>query len=101
MIVFLPEDEESEKQQTTNDFPLPIATRNGSYKYDFVKVKVWLGDNVDHYYVLSRYMLSRMFTVTKIPNHVALKIAFELKKLLIDNSFLDVSWKGGAMGKNI
>ncbi|CAH1429844.1 unnamed protein product [Lactuca virosa] len=89
--VFLPEDEESEKQQTTNDFPLPIATRNGSSKYDFVKVKVWLGDNADHYYVLSRFLLSRMLTVTKIPNHVALKIALELKKLLIDNSLLDVS----------
>ncbi|XP_023755601.2 P-loop NTPase domain-containing protein LPA1 homolog 1 isoform X2 [Lactuca sativa] len=89
--VFLPEDEEMEKQQTTNDFPLPIATRNGSSKYDFVKVKVWLGDNADHYYVLSRFLLSRMLTVTKIPNHVALKIALELKKLLIDNSLLDVS----------
>ncbi|KAL7618040.1 hypothetical protein Lser_V15G04275 [Lactuca serriola] len=32
-----------------------------------------------------------MLTVTKIPNHVALKIAHELKKLLIDNSLLDVS----------
>lgn len=89
--VFFPEEEESEKQQTTNDFPLPAGTRNGSSKYDFVKVKVWLGDNADHYYVLSRFLLSRMLTVTKIPNHVALKIALELKKLLIDNSLLDVS----------
>lgn len=67
------------------------ATRNASSKYDFVKVKVWLGDNADHYYVLSRFLLSRMLTVTKIPNHVAIKIALELKKLLIDNSLLDVS----------
>ncbi|KVI04594.1 uncharacterized protein LOC112524691 isoform X2 [Cynara cardunculus var. scolymus] len=89
--VFFPEEEESEKQQTSNDFPLPAGTRNGSSKYDFVKVKVWLGDNADHYYVLSRFLLSRMLTVTKIPNHVALKIALELKKLLIDNSLLDVS----------
>ncbi|KAI3735153.1 hypothetical protein L6452_14641 [Arctium lappa] len=89
--VFFPEEEESEKHQTSNDFPLPAGTRNGSSKYDFVKVKVWLGDNADHYYVLSRFLLSRMLTVTKIPNHVALKIALELKKLLIDNSLLDVS----------
>lgn len=67
------------------------ATRNASSKYDFVKVKVWLGDNADHYYVLSRFLLSRMLTVTKIPNHVAIKIALELKKLLVDNSLLDVS----------
>ncbi|XP_038992307.1 uncharacterized protein LOC120115767 isoform X2 [Hibiscus syriacus] len=67
------------------------SPRNASSKYDFVKVKVWLGDNADHYYVLSRFLLSRMLTVTKIPNHVAIKIALELKKLLIDNSLLDVS----------
>ena len=36
--VFFPEEEESEKQHTTNDFPLPAGTRNGSSKYDFVKV---------------------------------------------------------------
>ncbi|KAL8151307.1 hypothetical protein V2J09_021115 [Rumex salicifolius] len=68
-----------------------FSTRNASSKYDFVKVKVWLGDNADHYYVLSRFLLSRMLTVTKIPNHVAVKIALELKKLLVDNSLLDVS----------
>ncbi|AQL10248.1 P-loop containing nucleoside triphosphate hydrolase superfamily protein [Zea mays] len=68
-----------------------IPSRNASSKYDFVKVKVWLGENADHYYVLSRFLLSRMLTVTKIPNHVAIKIALELKKLLVDNSLLDVS----------
>ncbi|XP_010523142.1 PREDICTED: uncharacterized protein LOC104801525 [Tarenaya hassleriana] len=70
---------------------VPSSPRNASSKYDFVKVKVWLGDNADHYYVLSRFLMSRMLTVTKIPNHVAIKIALELKKLLIDNSLLDVS----------
>ncbi|KAL0400937.1 UNVERIFIED_CONTAM: hypothetical protein Slati_4123600 [Sesamum latifolium] len=72
-------------------FALPFSTRNTSSRYDFVKVKVWLGESADHYYVLSRFLLSRMLTVTKIPNHVAIKIALELKKLLIDNSLLDVS----------
>ncbi|WOL10191.1 hypothetical protein Cni_G18945 [Canna indica] len=71
--------------------PSRLPSRNASSKYDFVKVKVWLGDNADHYYVLSRFLLSRMLTVTKIPNHVAIKIALELKKLLVDNSLLDVS----------
>ncbi|XP_059666937.1 uncharacterized protein LOC132312553 isoform X2 [Cornus florida] len=86
--------EESEGEENNTDFPkasVRFSTRNASSKYDFVKVKVWLGDNADHYYVLSRFLLSRMLTVTKIPNHVAIKIALELKKLLIDNSLLDVS----------
>jgi hypothetical protein len=30
---------------------------------------VWLGENADHYYVLSRFLLSRMLTVTKVPAH--------------------------------
>ncbi|XP_052186328.1 uncharacterized protein LOC127797451 [Diospyros lotus] len=87
-------DEEYEVEDNQADFPPATAkfsTRNASSKYDFVKVKVWLGDNADHYYVLSRFLLSRMLTVTKIPNHVAIKIALELKKLLVDNSLLDVS----------
>ncbi|XP_021721814.1 uncharacterized protein LOC110689344 [Chenopodium quinoa] len=90
--------QEPDDNHNNNDFPedanprpFRFAARNASSKYDFVKVKVWLGDNADHYYVLSRFLLSRMLTVTKIPNHVAIKIALELKKLLIDNSLLDVS----------
>nr|CAB3502328.1 unnamed protein product [Digitaria exilis] len=45
-----------------------LPSRNASSKYDFVKVKVWLGENADHYYVLSRFLLSRMLTVTKRSN---------------------------------
>ncbi|GMP69882.1 hypothetical protein CsSME_00028969 [Camellia sinensis var. sinensis] len=92
--VVIDDNQSRNTQQHEDDFPTPaikFSTRNASSKYDFVKVKVWLGDNADHYYVLSRFLLSRMLTVTKIPNHVAIKIALELKKLLIDNSLLDVS----------
>ncbi|KAF3639235.1 putative NAD(P)H-dependent oxidoreductase 1-like [Capsicum annuum] len=85
------EDDDEDAAAATNPPARRFSTRNASSKYDFVKVKVWLGDNADHYYVLSRFLLSRMLTVTKIPNHVAIKIALELKKLLVDNSLLDVS----------
>ncbi|XP_078148786.1 P-loop containing nucleoside triphosphate hydrolases superfamily protein isoform X2 [Carex rostrata] len=84
-------DEKRKKDDQPNVPPARYPSRSGSSKYDFVKVKVWLGENADHYYVLSRFLLSRMLTVTKIPNHVAIKIALELKKLLVDNSLLDVS----------
>jgi len=83
--------EQPASSSATSSPAAPPAARNTSSKYDFVKVRVWLGDNADHYYVLSRFLLSRMLTVTKIPNHVAIKIALELKKLLVDNSLLDVS----------
>lgn len=82
---------EQASSSVTSSPAAPPAARNTSSKYDFVKVRVWLGDNADHYYVLSRFLLCRMLTVTKIPNHVAIKIALELKKLLVDNSLLDVS----------
>ncbi|KAI4332682.1 hypothetical protein L6164_017572 [Bauhinia variegata] len=85
------EGDDSDEKQHPSLATVRFSTRNASSKYDFVKVKVWLGDNADHYYVLSRFLLSRMLTVTKIPNHVAIKIALELKKLLVDNSLLDVS----------
>ncbi|XP_057834860.1 uncharacterized protein LOC131045309 isoform X1 [Cryptomeria japonica] len=83
-------DEHASSSVTSIPAALPAA-RNTTSKYDFVKVRVWLGDNADHYYVMSRFLLCRMLTVTKIPNHVAIKIALELKKLLVDNSLLDVS----------
>ncbi|KAK9837746.1 hypothetical protein WJX74_004123 [Apatococcus lobatus] len=60
----------------------------GHSKYDFVKVKVWLGE---HYYILSRFLISRMLTVTKIPYIKAVKIALELKKYFVDREELDIS----------
>ncbi|KAL4573611.1 hypothetical protein LXL04_020424 [Taraxacum kok-saghyz] len=36
--LFFREEEESERKQTIYDFPLTIVTRNGSSKYDFVKL---------------------------------------------------------------
>nr|CAB3497360.1 unnamed protein product [Digitaria exilis] len=58
-----------------------LPSRNASSKYDFVKVKVWLGENADHYYVLSRFLLSRMLTVTKgLPCFVLL---YQLIKQLV------------------
>ncbi|XP_044468678.1 uncharacterized protein LOC123198123 isoform X2 [Mangifera indica] len=84
-------EDSEEKEKVFSVSNIKFNYRNTFSKYDFVKVKVWLGDNADHYYVFSRFLLSRMLTVTKIPNHVAIKIALELKKLLVDNSLLDVS----------
>ncbi|BDA48634.1 probable 2-phosphoglycerate kinase at N-terminal half [Coccomyxa sp. Obi] len=65
--------------------------RYSASKYDFVKVKVWVGENLAHYYVLSRFLISRMLTVTKIPQMKAVKIALEVKKHLVDNDFMDIS----------
>ena len=44
----------------------PRKAKGGS-KYDFVKVRVWLGEHWDHYYVMSRFLLSRMLTAANVP----------------------------------
>ncbi|GMH37956.1 hypothetical protein BSKO_05840 [Bryopsis sp. KO-2023] len=77
--------------------PQPTCSRKGTHKlgkmnskYDFVKVRVWLSGSLTHYYVLSRYLISRMLTVTTIPYVKAVKIALELKKHLVDKQLLDL-----------
>lgn len=87
-------DDNSSEEDLVSLTSVRFSSRNTSSKYDFVKVnsssssslsvsfprksesfenfllqkqvKVWLGDNADHYYVLSRFLLSRMLTVTKV-----------------------------------
>jgi len=65
-----------------------VKKRYASSKYDFVKVRIWLDR---HYYVLSRFITSRVLTVSHIPYAAAVKIALELKKQLVDLGILDVS----------
>ena len=71
------------------------ATKFVSSKYDFVKVRVWLQDPDEaegtHYYVLSRYHVSRMLTVTQMDVRHAIRLALELKKQLVDRQQLDIS----------
>lgn len=40
-----------------------------SSNYDYVKVKIRLGSQLEHYYILSRFLLSRMLTVITLPQH--------------------------------
>ncbi|KFM28805.1 2-phosphoglycerate kinase [Auxenochlorella protothecoides] len=64
--------------------------RAGS-KYDFVKVRVWLGEDQAHWYTLSRFLISRTLTVTQIPADKAVRIALAVKKDLVDRGRLEVS----------
>ena len=69
-------------EEDISDSSLPtirFSIQNVSSKYNFVKVNVRMGDNADHYYSLSRFLLSWMLTVTKIPYHVAIKILLNSK----------------------
>eukprot|EP00736_Rhodelphis_marinus_P003227 Rmarinus@m.7611 len=65
----------------------PKTRSSRASKYDFVKVRVWLST---HYYILSRFIVSRVLTVTKIPYVDSIGIALDLKKRLVDKNCLDV-----------
>ncbi|ORY66896.1 hypothetical protein LY90DRAFT_667826 [Neocallimastix californiae] len=60
-------------------------------KYDFVKVLVYLSG--EHYYVLSRFLISRMLTATQVDYYHAVRIALDLKKQLVDYDELELSQK--------
>eukprot|EP00301_Raphidiophrys_heterophryoidea_P019245 c4205_g1_i1.p1 GENE.c4205_g1_i1~~c4205_g1_i1.p1 ORF type:complete len:296 (+),score=56.22 c4205_g1_i1:151-1038(+) len=67
--------------------------RSGS-KYDFVKIKVIVSDDHEsssHYFILSRFLISRTLTSTKILQKDAIKIALGLKKTLVANNQLVVT----------
>ena len=67
--------------------------KHSSSKYDFVKVRVWLQDDAEakHYYVLSRFLVSRVLTVTLMDYRHAIRLALELKKQLVDAQRLDLT----------
>lgn len=58
---------------------------SGSAKYDYVKVKIMLEK---HYYIFSRFILSRMLTLSQVSAQDSNKISLELKKILVDNEIL-------------
>ena len=55
--------------------PRRQPTQKTSSKYDFVKVRVWLAD---HYYTFSRFLFSRVLTVTQVSYADSLKISLDL-----------------------
>ncbi|GJD05804.1 hypothetical protein Gasu2_02530 [Galdieria sulphuraria] len=59
-----------------------------SSRYDYVKVRVWLGSQ--YYYVLSRFSVSQILMLCRVPQKEAQKIALRLKKQLIDQGILDI-----------
>ncbi len=56
-------------------------------KYDAVKVKVWLED---HFFIFSRFLVSRILTLNKVPPKDSIRIAMDLKKLLVEEGKLEV-----------
>lgn len=50
-------------------------------KYDLVKVKVSLED---HFYVFSRFLISRILTLIKVKEKDSIRVTLEVKKMLVE-----------------
>jgi len=61
--------------------------RRNYSKYDFVKIKVLIAQ---HYYIFSRFLVSRILTLIKIQQKDAIKITLNLKKYLVDENKLEI-----------
>ena len=75
----------------TNTTTKKHKSKSNVSKYDFVKVLVYLSGK--HYYVLSRFLISRMLTATQVDYYHAVRIALDLKKRLVDCNELELSQK--------
>ena len=61
---------------------------SGAAKYDYIKVKIWIDE---HYYIFSRFLLSRMLTLTNVKKKDSTKICLELKKRLVDANIFEIT----------
>lgn len=75
--------------QNTSYYSEGTVIRKLSSKYDFVKVRIYL-DQV-HYYILSRFLVSRVLMAARIDASHAIRMALDLKKRLVDQCCLDLS----------
>jgi hypothetical protein len=57
-------------------------------KYDIVRVRIFVED---HFYIFSRFIISRILTVNKIPAKDSIRIAMDLKKSLVEEDRLDLT----------
>jgi hypothetical protein len=57
-------------------------------KYDLVKVKVYLAD---HFYIFSRFLISRVLTLIKVKEKDAIRMTLDVKKRLVEENKLEIS----------
>ncbi len=62
--------------------------RKTDSKYDLVKVKVYLED---HFYIFSRFLISRVLTLIKVKEKDAVRMTLDVKKSLVEENKLEIS----------
>ncbi len=80
-------DQEEVRQRSATDEifekPNPVSKlqKKNYSQYDQVKIKVHLEE---HFYVFSRFLMSRILTLIKIRERDAIKITLDIKKELVE-----------------
>ena len=67
--------------------PFPTLKKKNYSQYDLVKVKVHIQD---HFYVFSRFLMSRILTLIKINEKDAIKITLDIKKHFVESHETDI-----------
>jgi hypothetical protein len=57
--------------------------RKSYSKSDLVKVKVYLED---HFYILSRFQISRILTLIKVKEKDSIRMTLDVKKMLVESN---------------
>ena len=64
------------------NLPFVCIKKKNYSQYDLVKIKVHLHD---HFYVFSRFLMSRVLTLIKVNDKDAIKITLDIKKHFVMN----------------
>ena len=80
-------EQKSDSTASTREQTDSISVVRKISKYDAVKVKVWLED---HFFIFSRFLISRILTLNKVPPKDSIRIAMDLKKLLVEEGKLEL-----------
>ena len=72
----------------TENLPFVNIKKKNYSQYDLVKIKVHLHD---HFYVFSRFLMSRVLTLIKVNDKDAIKITLDIKKHFVENQKSEVT----------
>jgi len=70
------------------NLPFVSIKKKNYSQYDLVKIKVHLKD---HFYVFSRFLMSRVLTLIKVNDKDSIKITLDIKKHFVENQKTEVT----------
>ena len=66
----------------------PNMKKKNYSQYDLVKIKVHIQE---HFYVFSRFLMSRILTLIRVNEKDAIKITLDIKKHFVESHLTDIT----------